>query len=313
MRRGGPATRTTRRAAILLIAALVTLIPAFVTGCGSGEASGSAGPSGGGLEIGYVKRDESVAVSNLTKVLLEELGREDVELKLVEPGSALRDVAEGKVDVFQDVWLPNDEEQLAAVEDDVALLNPWLIGTTRSSLAVPAYMGVRSLEGLDATGATKALGVRPDAAAVSEQVPPGTLSRYGLERDFDYPSASAMLAGVDRLYEARKPFVFLAWTPHWMNLEYDFNYLEDPKGVLSDLTQPNRLHMVVRKDLKQEDPRAYALMDTILLTEYQITDLQLAIRNADSPEKGARAWIKENTDLTRGWLKTVRERFSEND
>ncbi len=282
---------------------LVLVTGLLAAGCGDAGSASPAGSAGERLSVGYVAWDESVAVSNLTKVLLEELGYERVELSRGEPGAMLRDVASGDLDTFQGLWMPNHEALLRNLqEDEVELLNPWLIGTTRSSLAAPAYMGVRSLDGLEGAGAQRMIGVEPGAAPVET---PALPSRYSLEQDL-YPTTSAMLSEVDRLYEARRPFAFLAWSPHWMNERYEFDYIED--AVLDDLTRPAWLQMVVRKDLREADPLAYALLDVILLSEHQIQILELAIRNAESPQEGAKAWVRENEELTQAWIETARAR-----
>ena len=189
-------------------------------------------------------------------------------------------------------------------EDEVELLNPWLIGTTRSSLAAPDYMGVRSLDGLQDAGVRKVIGFEPGAAPVEV---PALPSGYSLERDL-YPSTSAMLSEVDRLYEAKEPFVFIAWSPHWMNEEYEFDYIEGPDRVLGELTQPAWLQMVVRSDLHEEDLLAFALLNAILLTEHQVHDLELTIRDAESPQEGAEVWVRENEELTQSWIETARTR-----
>jgi glycine betaine/proline transport system substrate-binding protein len=299
---GRPASPLALLAALLLALATGSL----AAGC---EDAGSASPAssdGERVSLGHVEWDESVAVSNLTKVLLEELGYEQVELRRGKPGAILRGVASGDLDAFQGLWMPNHEALLRNLEEErVQLLNPWLIGTTRSSLAAPEYMGVRSLDELGDAGVQEMIGVEPGAAPV--EVPTALPSRYSLERDL-YPTTSAMLSEVDRLYKARKPFVFLAWSPHWMNEEYDFDYIEDPNGALGDLTQPAWLQMVVRKDLREEDPLVYALLDAILLTEHQVHDLELAIRDAESPQEGANVWVGENEELTQGWIETARVR-----
>ncbi len=274
---------------------------ALATGCG-----GVLGAAGGKeLTLGYIGWDENVAVSNLTKVLLEELGYDQVELRRGEPEAGIRGVASGDLDAFQGVWMPNYEALLEPLkEDEVALLNPWLIGTTRSSLAAPSYMGVRSLDGLQDARVQRVLGVEPGAAPVEV---PALPSRYSLERDL-YPSTSAMLSEIDRLQRAREPFVFIAWSPHWMNEEYEFDYIEGPDDVLGGLTQPAWLQMVVRKDLQEEDLQAFALLNAILLTEHQIHDLELTIRDAESPQKGAEVWVRENEKLTQSWVEAARAR-----
>ncbi len=288
--------------AALLLAVATGLLAAGCRDEGSASPASSAGER---LSLGYVEWDESVAVSNLTKVLLEELGYEQVELRRGEPQAILRGVASGDLDAFEGVWMPTHAPLLKGLMgDEVELLNPWLIGTTRSSLAAPEYMGVRNLDELEKAGVQKMIGVEPGAAPIELPTLP---SRYSPEQDL-YPNSSAMLSEVGRLYEAKEPFVFLAYSPHWMNERYDFDYIEDPNGVLGNLTQPARLQMVVRKDLSEDDPLAYALLDTILLTEYEVHDLELTIRNAESPQEGAEVWATEHEELTQGWIQTAKAR-----
>ena len=300
--RGRPASPLTLLAASLL----AVVAGSLAAGCKDESPADPASSAGERLTIGYVQWDESVAVSNLTKVLLlEELGYEQVELRRGEPEAIIRGVASGDLDAFQGVWMPNHEPLLKGLMgDEVALLNPWLIGPTRSSLAAPAYMGVRSLDELENAGVQKMIGVEPGAAPVEV---PALPSRYSLDRDL-YPNTSAMLSEVDRLYEAKRPFVFLAYSPHWMNEEYEFDYIEDPNHVLGDLTQPAWPQMVVRKDLREQDPLAYALLDVILLPEHQVHDLELTIRDAKSPQEGAKAWTRDNKELMQGWIEAAKAR-----
>lgn len=290
-----------------LPALFVVLAVVLATGCGDETSAASpdpVAPAGERVTLGYVGWDESVAVSHLTKVLLGDLGYEEVELRHVEePDAAYRGVASGELDAFQDVWLPAHENLLGSVDGEVNLLNPWLIGTTRSSLAVPSYMGIRSLDDLRASGAETLVGAEPGAAPVgTPERPPADL-----ERDL-YPSTRAMYEEVGRLYEAREPFVFVAWSPHWANEEYEFEYVEDPEREMGDLTQPARLHAIAREDLGEDDPLALALLDTILMAEHQVQSLERAIREAGSPSGGAEAWVEDNKELARHWLETARAR-----
>lgn len=305
-RRGAfPGALSPRRAPFLLLVALVLAV-----GCGGSagaptdapETTGPASPTDEEVILGYVGWEESVAVAHLTGVLLEELGYGEVELRRLErPEAVYRGVATGEIDAFQDVWLPTHEALLGSVEEEVELLEPWTIGSTRSSLAAPSYMGVRTLEGLRDSGAKKLVGVEPGAAPV--ETPDDLPAAY--ERDL-YPSTGAMYEEVDRLYAKREPFVFLAYSPHWANEQYEFEYIEDPERELGDLTQPARIHTVARKGLRQEDPRTYALLREISLAEYQLQSLELAIREVGSLSEGARAWAAENEDLTQSWLEAAR-------
>lgn len=289
--------------------ALLAVLLAVLLSSGCGEAnsaasSGTAGRDDEKVTLGYVGWEENVAVSNLTKVLLEDLGYEEVELRRFEaPEAAYRGVASGEIDAFHGVWLPNHEHLLGGVEEDVQLIDAWLIGTTRSSLAVPSYMGVRSLGELRDSGAEKLVGADPGAAPI--ETPARLPAGLDLERDL-YPSTPAMFDEVRRLYEAREPFVFVAYSPHWSNEEYEFEYVEDPERLMGDLTRPARLHLIASEDLA--DPLALALLDTIFMAEHHVQGLELAIREAGNPSDGAEAWVEDNEGLTQSWLDKARAR-----
>src|SRR5215218_5930871 len=108
-----------------LLAAIVALVLGVLTltGCG-GLGQDKL------LLLANIGWDENVAVSNLTKVLLEdELGYESVGIDTDEDLDATyRKVASGKLDAFQDVWLPNQEAVLDRVDEDVEHLDPWFLG-----------------------------------------------------------------------------------------------------------------------------------------------------------------------------------------
>ena len=85
----------TSRKLLALILALV--VGALMAGCGSSEQPTE-------LELANIGWVENVAVSNLSKVILEEeLGYESVEVRRAELDSTYQRVADGELDAFQDV------------------------------------------------------------------------------------------------------------------------------------------------------------------------------------------------------------------
>lgn len=271
------------------------LLPA---GCGFG------GP--GQITLAYLTWDENIAVSNLTKVLLEEeLGYENVELKRASnPGPVYEMVADAEADAFQDTWMPNQREILREVEDDVELLDPWFKGTTRFSVATPDYMNISSLDQLNGTGAEHIIGIEP-GTEMMEKLPENVVPEYGLEQQLVEAQTEAMLAEVERRYRMREEFAFVAWEPHWMNEVYELDYLEDPKGALGNLTEPSDVSTLVREGLAEEDPTAYAFMDRLELTEAEVTGLQTDIREADDPIEGAKIWLEENRGVVEPWVEAA--------
>ncbi len=116
-----------------------------------------------------------------------------------------------------------------------------------------------------------------------------------------------MLAELEKAYAMEEPIVFLAWSPHWMNQEYDFHYLTDPKDAIGEVDEPARLHSVVRADLAEDDPVAYALIDAMRLDEEQVGAMEIAINRAGDPETGVRDWLAENGEVVRPWIEAARE------
>jgi glycine betaine/proline transport system substrate-binding protein len=258
------------------------------------------------LLLANIGWDENVAVSNLTKVLLEEeLGYERVDVDTNEDLDATyRDVASGEVDAFQDVWLPNQKALLEQVAEDVEHLDPWFLGETKQGMAVPAYMDVRSIDQLNGTDVQFILGIEPSSVMLQE-VGQEVIPSYGLEQKLVAAPTAGMLAEVERLYAFREQFVFLAWSPHWMNQRFDITYLEDPKDAMGPTNDPAKCSTIVRGDLREADPVAYAFMDALELTEEQINGLESMINDEDDPLAGAKRWVSENREVVRPWIEAA--------
>ena len=272
-----------------------------LTGCGGlGQNSG--------LVLANIGWDENVAVSNLTKALLEdELGYERVDIDTNEDLDATyRRVASGELDAFQDVWLPNQEALLEQVAEEVEHLDPWFLGETKQGMAVPAYMDVRNIDDLNGTDAQFIFGIE-QSSVMMQEVGEEVMPAYSLEQELVAAPTAGMLAEVDRLYAFRDEFVFLAWSPHWMNQRYDIRYLKDPKDAQGTTNDPAKCSTIVRGDLREDDPVAYAFIDALELTEDQINGLETVINDEDDPLAGARRWASENRAVIRPWIEAARD------
>ena len=259
------------------------------------------------LLLANIGWDENVAVSNLTKVILEdELGYESVEIRTQDNLDATyRDVASGELDAFQDVWLPNQQALLDQVAEDVKHLEPWFLGKTKQGMAVPTYMDVKSIPQLNGTDAKFILGIEPTSVMMQE-VGQEVIPTYSLDQELVTAPTAGMLAEVERLYSFREEFVFLAWSPHWMNQRFDIRYLEDPKDAMGPTNDPAQCSTIVRGGLREADPVAYAFMEALELTEEQINDLETVINKEDDPLAGARRWASENREVVLPWIEAAR-------
>src|SRR5918993_4624367 len=141
---------------------LLIILVILASGCGGGV-------SGRTLDSADMGWTENTAIAQLTKVLLEEqLGYEEVTVRTSDLDSVYEDVAEGNLDAFQDVWLPNQRHLLGSVEDDVEQLGFSYEGETEQGIAVPSYMDTVSLDQLDESDAELILGIEPTSVVMGQ-------------------------------------------------------------------------------------------------------------------------------------------------
>jgi glycine betaine/proline transport system substrate-binding protein len=285
------------RAALLGI--LMPVVVALAAGCGGGGGGGET------LDIADIGWTENTAIAALTKVLLEEeLGYEQVNIKTSDLDSVYDSVAEGDMDAFQDVWLPNQRDLLSSVEDDVEQLGYSYQGQTEQGIAVPSYMNTTSVEQLNDSEADLILGIEP-GSVVMGVIYDEVMPTYGLRQKLVEASTEGMLAEVERLYNDREEFGLVAWSPHWMNQRYDLRYLEDPEDAFGELNDPARITTIVNKNLPENEPAAYAFMDALTFDEEQLNDLESTIEEAGDPLEGARQWAQDNRDVWQPWVEAA--------
>src|SRR5829696_9448345 len=169
---------------LALMSALVVVI-LVLGGCGGGG-GGASSTSGGTLTLGNIGWTENVAVANLTKTILEEdLDYDEVELKTLDVGLLFEGVAGGELHAFQDVWMPNHEQLLSEVDNDVEHLEPWYEGSTSFGLAVPSYMkGVNSIADLNQSGAERIIGIEP-GAIITTKIEENVIPDYNLKLEHE--------------------------------------------------------------------------------------------------------------------------------
>jgi glycine betaine/proline transport system substrate-binding protein len=167
-------------------------------------------------------------------------------------------------------------------------------------------MNIRSIPQLNQTGAEEIIGIEPDVA-VSKRISDEVIPTYHLKQGYTEWSAPAMLYEVGKRINDREEFAFIAWRPHWMNQRYNFVYLDDPENALGELNEPSRITTIVRKQLSDDDPVAYALIKALALTEEQVDDLEEAINAAGDSVVGAETWMNNNRSVVRPWIDTAKQ------
>ena len=276
-----------------------------MAGCGSG--GGSSSSESKTLALGSIGWTENVAVSTLTKVVMGEELDYDVQIKgPLDLGPMFQGLANNDIQAFQDVWLPNNENYLSKpqIEPRVELLKPWFEGTTKYGITVLSYMeGIESIADLNDAGTDEITGIEPGASfmpVIEDTVIPD----YNLDMKLVTSSTAAMLAEVQRKNAAKEPIVFTGWSPHWMNTKYDIVYLEDPKNAQGAFDDPSKITSVVNKDLKSDDPTAYAFLNAISLNADELNKMEddMVAAGTGNEEKGIKNWYMANKDIVKPWV-----------
>ena len=288
----------------LLLTLVFALLVGLIGGCGGGggQSGGGGAEDGNSLTIGYIEWDEDVAVSNLAKVLLEDDLGYNVELTLLDVGPVYNGVAQGELDAFLDVWLPTTHQTYwDQYKDQVVDLGQWYEGTASLGLGVPDYVEAQSIQDLnqyrDEFGG-QIIGIEPGSGIVRVTAE-NAIPDYGLDYELVESSTPTMLSELEQALQNQEPIVFTAWKPHWMFTAYDIRYLEDPKGAMGGSEQ---LSAIAREGLQEDSPEAFELLDNIYLTEKQLGELELAIKEAGDPEQGVRDWLEQNREAADSWL-----------
>ena len=280
---------------------LLIILGILTSGCGGSDASGRT------IDIADIGWTENTAIAHLTKVLLEEqLGYEEVIVHTSDLESVYNDVAEGNLDAFQDVWLPNQRGLLESVQDDVEQLSFSYEGETEQGIAVPYYMDATSLDQLNESDAYLILGIEP-GSVVMGVIYDEVIPAYGLSQKLVEGPTQGMLEEVDKRYRSGEEFALVAWSPHWMNQRFDLRYLEDPEDAFGELNDPAKITAIVNEDLPENDPVATAFMDALILDEEQIGDLESAINEAEDPYEGARRWTDDNPEVWQPWVEAAQD------
>lgn len=85
---------------------------------------------------------------------------------------------------------------------------------------------------------------------------------------------------------------------------YPIRYLEDPKEAMGG---SEKIHAIARQGLEEDNPDAFALLESLRLTEEQLGELELAINDAGDPIKGVKTWLEENRDVVQPWIDAAKQ------
>lgn len=252
------------------------------------------------LKMVYTDWSESIAITHLSAVLLEEKMDYSVILKLTDIENAYQEIASGEADFFADSWLPETHKSYMA--DHAGKIEK--IGITypeaRTGFVVPAYSNLQVISDLKnyrnpLIGIDEGAGVMQKASIALEKYNlPGTLLSL---------SEDEMIKQLEDSIKRRKEVVITGWEPHWIFARYEVKFLDDPDNIFGE---KENIYTVGRTGIEDEHPRAVRFFERMQLTERQLNSLVYQVKLSGDPRQGAKNWIKENEYIINQWVKNLK-------
>ncbi|HSP31133.1 MAG TPA: glycine betaine ABC transporter substrate-binding protein [Halomonas sp.] len=254
----------------------------------------------GTINLAYVEWSSEVASTNVIAAALEQAGYE-VELTSLSAAAMFQALSTSDTDAIVAAWLPTTHaDYMERLGDSIEDLGPNLDGT-KLGLVVPEYTDVDSIADLNDNADSfngEIIGIDPGAGlmSLSEEV----VDTYDLELDLRSGSDATMVAALSNAINNEEDIVVTSWTPHWMFARFDLKYLDDPEEVYGGAEQ---IHTVVRQELEDDMPEAYAILDAFEWTPEQMGEVMLMNQEDGSdPYENAKQWVEDNQDVVEQWL-----------
>ena len=246
----------------------------------------------------YTDWAESVALTYLAQVLLEDHLEYEVITRLTDIETVFDDVASGRADAFMDVWVPHThapfiEEYEGRYED----LGP-NYHHARAGLVVPDYMAIETIPGLKDLYKDPIAGIDTSAGVMRNTKE--ALLAYELDNELLVLSDPEMAERLREAIRRREPIVVTGWMPHWLMYRYDLRFLDDPLEIFMEQEQ---IHTIARIGFTEDQPRAAELLKRIVLSERHINSLLYMIHRSEDPLDGVNEWIEDNQSIVNRWVR----------
>lgn len=257
------------------------------------------------LRLGWTAWTDAELVTRMAKQVLEKHLDYRVELVQGDVAFQYQAVASGDLDAMLMAWLPETHKDYYArhaghLED----LGPVYEGV-RLGWVVPDYVPAGQLASIPDLA-------RPEVAARLRHriqgIDPGSglmrlsrqaLAAYGLDGyTLIAASGAGMAAALERAIGERRWIVATGWSPHWMFGKWSLRYLDDPRNILG-VTEA--VHVLARRGLAAEHPRAHAVLDRMYLPLDELQDLMAAVGETPSQAAVAR-YLETHPERVKAWL-----------
>ncbi|MBO9409454.1 glycine/betaine ABC transporter substrate-binding protein [Shimia sp. R9_1] len=244
------------------------------------------------------------------------------------------DKGDGSIDVFTDLWMPNQQALWDEYIDgnQTVVTNAPYQGT--SNIYVPSYMSdtVKSIEDLknpevaamfDTDGNGKGEYWAGDVTWASTKRWQIKFKSYGLDGLWEpnIVSADTFKAGLEAAYTAEKPQLFYYWTPEAIHVKYDLTAVQEPARTdgcedvdldaedwlevseFNCVIASNDIYVAYSKSLEERNPPVAQMLSNVQFTGDEINGWIVEMfENKRDPREVAEDWIADNMDTVKSWI-----------
>ncbi|ALL04832.1 glycine/betaine ABC transporter [Pedobacter sp. PACM 27299] len=266
---------------------LIALVIGIIASCGKTNDDKK-------VTIAYVNWAEGVAMTQLSKVLLEKEGY-TVALKNADVAPVFAAVAGGDADVFLDTWMPvTHKEYLDKFGANLEILGT-NFKTARIGFVVPEYVKISSIEDLNVNAKLfngKIVGI--DAGAGIMNKAEQAIKDYELKLELQSSSEAAMLAVLKKSIDAKEPIVITGWAPHYIFSTYKLKFLNDPKAVFGTVES---IQTVANKHFVAAKPKLAEFFRNFQLDEAELSSLMAALESNTNEKVAVVDWLAKHQEL----------------
>jgi glycine betaine/proline transport system substrate-binding protein len=292
---------------------LAALLGAVLLTAASGASTAAEPAECRNVRFGVVGFSDVAAVTAITSEVLARLSYAPASVNLPIP-IIFASLQNRNIDVFLGNWMPAQEADSKPylANQSVEVVGPNL-EKAKFTLAVPQYLYDAGLKDFAAiknyAGAldSSIYGIEPGAAANRLVLGMIKANAFGLGHfRLIESSEQGMLAELERAYRTHKPFVFVGWDPHPMNLRFKIQYLAGGDATFGPDFGGATINTVTRSGLSQECPNLGKLLHNLKFTLTGESEIMAAILDRhEQPDVAAKEWLSTHPELVSTWLTGV--------
>ena len=301
-----------RKFSAVLMAGLLAC--AAAAGCSGESGDDFAGSTDADAHVArFVQQPwaDLVVETRIAMQILDKLGYRTSTQEVSVPLAA-QAISTGQADAYLGNWWPSQQDTFQPLLDKKqAEVTGVILTGTEYAPAVPGYvteqLGVKSLADLDAHAdkfGKEILGIEAGSPGNSTIQKAIDADAYGLgDWKLTASSTEAMLAEVERRAARKQPVAFLAWSPHWMTIEWKTTFLADPQKVWPGAGE---IRVLTRAGLGETDANLKKFLSQITVDTATASKwIDQVDKDKQKPEDIATAWIAANPEVVRKWLAGV--------